>query len=294
MSTQAIAAQPIGASSVSQRGGYLWYAVRKSRSAQLGIVLMLLVLLAAVLGPLLWQVDPAATEAPPLAPPSLSLPFGSDQYGRDLFSRVLNGLRLDLAISVFVAALATTLGAVIGVLVGYLGGGVEQGAMRVTDVMLAFPGFILALAIAAFLGNDIRNVILALTIAYTPVMVRLVRGQALSLRSSQFILASRTMGAPAWWIVLLHMLPNTLSPILVQATLFMAWAVLDTAGLSFIGVGIAPPTPELGSITGEGASYLVSGSWWYAVLPGIVIMLVVLAFNLLGDAARDVLDPHAD
>jgi peptide/nickel transport system permease protein len=294
MASAAIAPRATNRAAFGGRTGYVWYAVRRSVSAQAGIVLLAVVLAAAVVGPALWQTDPAATDARPLTPPGLNLPFGSDQFGRDLFSRVLNGLRLDLAIGVFVALLATFVGALIGVLVGYIGGGVEQGLMRVTDVMLAFPGFILALAIAAFLGNDIRNVILAIAIAYTPVMVRLVRGQALSLRTAQFILASRTIGAPAWWIVLLHMLPNTLSPILVQATLFTAWAVLDTAGLSFIGVGIAPPTPELGSITGEGASFLVSGAWWYAILPGIVIMLVVLALNLLGDGARDIVDPHSD
>jgi len=293
MATQAVAQEPVDLPRFGGRSSYLWYTIRRSTSAQAGIVLLTCILLAALAGPALWQIDPAVTDAPPLAPPDLLLPFGSDQFGRDLLSRVLNGIRLDLAIAVFVALLATILGSTIGVLVGYVGGWVDQVLMRVTDVMLAFPGFILALSIAAFLGNDIHNVIIAIAIAYTPVMVRLVRGQALSLRSAQFILASRTIGAPSWWIMLLHMLPNTLSPILIQTSLFTAWAVLDTAGLSFIGVGIRPPTPELGSITGEGAAFMVSGAWWFAILPGIVIVLVVLALNLIGDAVRDILDPHS-
>ena len=212
MATQAVAQEPVDLPRFGGRSSYLWYTIRRSTSAQAGIVLLTCILLAALAGPALWQIDPAVTDAPPLAPPDLLLPFGSDQFGRDLLSRVLNGIRLDLAIAVFVALLATILGSTIGVLVGYVGGWVDQVLMRVTDVMLAFPGFILALSIAAFLGNDIHNVIIAIAIAYTPVMVRLVRGQALSLRSAQFILASRTIGAPSWWIMLLHMLPNTLSP----------------------------------------------------------------------------------
>ena len=289
----AVAIRSPGSRFARARSSYAWYAVRRSPSAQAGIALLALVLIVAIAGPVVWHTDPAATDARPLSAPDGSLPFGSDQYGRDLLSRVLNGVRLDLAIALVVALLATVAGALIGILVGYLAGWVDQVLMRVVDVMLAFPGFILALAIAAFLGNDIRNVVVAIAIAYTPVMVRLVRGQALSLRNAQFILASQTLGAPRWWIMLLHLLPNTLSPILVQATLFLAWAVLDTAGLSFIGVGIRPPTPELGSITGEGAAFMVSGAWWYAILPGLAIMLVVLAVNLIGDAVRDILDPHS-
>ena len=294
MTTEAIAQQRLDARRSTGLSSHVWYSVRRSASAQVGIVLLALVLVAAVAGPALWRTDPAATGAHPLVAPAIALPFGSDQYGRDLLSRVLNGIRLDIAIAVFVAVLATVLGALIGVLAGYAGGWVEQALMRVIDVMLAFPGFILALAIAVFLGNDIRNVIVAIAIAYTPVMVRLVRGHALALRSAEFVVASRSIGAPGWWIMLLHMLPNTVSPILVQTTLFLAWAVLDTAGLSFIGVGIRPPTPELGSMTAEGASYMVSGAWWYAILPGVAIMMVVLPFNLIGDAVRDIVDPHSD
>ena len=293
MATRVIAPERKEPSRRRRRSDYVLYAIRQSVSAQFGLVLLAAVLLVAVAGPAAWPVDPAATSSNTLAAPSLSLPFGSDQYGRDILSRVLNGIRIDIAIAVFVAALATVVGALFGVLAGYMGGWVEQAVMRVTDVMLAFPGFILALAIAAFLGNDIRNVILAIGIAYTPVMIRLVRGHALSLRNAQFILSSRAIGAPRWWMMLFHVLPNTVSPMLVQTTLFLAWAVLDTAGLSFIGVGIRPPTPELGSMTAEGAAYMVSGAWWYAVLPGIVIMLIVLSFNLVGDAVRDILDPQS-
>jgi peptide/nickel transport system permease protein len=158
--------------------------------------------------------------------------------------------------------------------------------------MLAFPGFVLAIGIAAVLGNDTRNVVTAVAIAYTPVMVRVVRAHALALRSAQYVVASKAIGTSPWRIMRRHLVPNTVSPILVQLTLFMAWAVLDTAGLSFIGVGIRPPTAELGSMTAEGADFVVSGSWWYSLFPGVVIMALVLAFNLLGDALRDMFDPQ--
>src|SRR5262245_28295556 len=164
--------------------------------------------------------------------------------------------------------------------------------MRITDVLMAFPGFILAIGIAAVLGNDIRNVITAIAVAYTPVMIRVVRAHTLALRSAGYVTASKAVGTSSWRIMRSHLVPNTLSPILVQTTLFMAWAVLDTAGLSFIGVGIRPPTAELGSMTAEGAEFVVSGSWWYSLFPGVVIMALVLAFNLLGDALRDMFDPQ--
>ena len=276
-----------------ERWRYGWYVLRRSPSGLLGLGVLAIVLLAAAFGPSLWTRDPAATDpAQTLVAPNAANPFGTDNYGRDLLSRTFHGARLDLGVAVVVTLVATIAGTVIGVASGYLGGRFDQVAMRITDVLMAFPGFILAIGIAAVLGNDIRNVITAIAVAYTPVMTRVVRAHALSLRSAPYVLASRAIGTSSWRIMRSHLVPNTLSPILVQATLFMAWAVLDTAGLSFIGVGIRPPTAELGAITAEGAEFVVSGSWWYALFPGVVIMALVLAFNLLGDALRDVLDPH--
>jgi peptide/nickel transport system permease protein len=287
---QSLAAGMRDGMAVRVRSTYLWYAVRRRPSMLVGFAVVAVVLACAIVGPAIWTIDPSRVSSDVLLPPSRLYPFGTDQYGRDLLARVLNGSRLDVAVAAVVCILATLIGSTIGAAVGYLGGWVEQVAMRITDVLLAFPGFILALAIAVFLGNDIRNVIFAIAVAYTPVMVRLIRGHALALRKAQFVLAAKGMGASARSIVLGHVLPNTLSSVLVQATLFMAWAVLDTAGLSFIGVGIRPPTAELGSMTGEGADFLISGSWWFALLPGLVIMVIVLGFNLVGDAVRDLFD----
>lgn len=276
-----------------ERWRYGWYVLRRSPSGLLGLAFLAAVLLAAAFGPSLWTVAPAATDpANTLAAPSGAHPFGTDNYGRDSLSRVFHGARLDLGIAVVVAAIASVLGAVVGIASGYLGGRVDQVLMRFNDVMLAFPGFVLAIGIAAVLGNDTRNVVTAVAIAYTPVMVRVVRAHALALRSAQYVVASKAIGTSPWRIMRRHLVPNALSPILVQLTLFMAWAVLDTAGLSFIGVGIRPPTAELGSMTAEGADFVVSGSWWYSLFPGVVIMALVLAFNLLGDALRDMLDPQ--
>jgi peptide/nickel transport system permease protein len=276
-----------------ERWRYGWYVLRRSPSGLFGLAVLAIVLVAAAFGPSLWTLDPDATDpAATLLSPSAAHPFGTDNYGRDILARVFHGVRLDLGVALVVALVATVAGTVIGVATGYLGGRVDQIAMRVTDVLMAFPSFILAIGIAAVLGNDIRNVITAISVAYTPVMIRVVRAHTLGLRSAQYVLASKAVGTSSWRIMRSHLIPNTLSPILVQATLFMAWAVLDTAGLSFIGVGIRPPTAELGAMTAEGAEFVVSGSWWYALFPGLVIMALVLAFNLLGDALRDILDPH--
>jgi peptide/nickel transport system permease protein len=272
---------------------YGWYVLRRSPSGLLGLAVLAIVLFAALFGPSLWTRDPAATNPRnTLVAPNADDPFGTDNYGRDLLARTLHGARLDLGVALIVAVVATIAGTVIGIASGYLGGRFDQIAMRFTDVLMAFPGFILAIGIAAVLGNEIRNVVTAIAIAYTPVMIRVVRAHTLGLRSAQYIVASKAVGTSSWRIMRSHLVPNTLSPILVQMTLFMAWAVLDTAGLSFIGVGIRPPTAELGAMTAEGAEFVVSGAWWYALFPGVGIMALVLAFNLLGDAVRDILDPH--
>ena len=276
-----------------ERWRYGWYVLRRSPSGLLGLVMLAIVLFGAAFGPSLWSQDPAATDTSnTLAPPNADHPFGTDSYGRDILARTFHGARLDFGIAVVVALVATLVGTAIGVAAGYLAGRFDQIAMRGTDVLMAFPGFILAIGIAAVLGNDIRNVITAIAIAYTPVMIRIVRAHTLGLRSAQYVVASKAVGTSSWRIMRSHLVPNTLSPILVQSTLFMAWAVLDTAGLSFIGVGIRPPTAELGAMTAEGAEFVVSGAWWYSLFPGLVIMALVLAFNLLGDALRDILDPH--
>jgi peptide/nickel transport system permease protein len=262
----------------------------------LGFALLAIIVLIALLGPLLVRDDPLATEAS-LARigPSTEHPFGNDASGRDILSRAVYAIGLDLMVALVVSLVATLVGAAVGLVSGYVGGLFDQVLMRGVDILMAFPGFLLAVTVTAVLGNNVRTIVLALGIAYAPVAVRVVRAQVLSLREAQFIEASRAIGTPTWEIVVYHLLPNTYSVLLAQATLFMAWAVLDIAGLSFLGLGIKPPTPELGAMTADGAEHMVSGRWWMSVFPGGFIMLMALSFTLIGDGLRDLLDPrHRD
>jgi peptide/nickel transport system permease protein len=273
-----------------------WNTLRANQSITFGIGLLTIIILIALLGPLLVRYDPLATEAAlARVGPSIEHPFGNDASGRDVLSRVVYAIGLDLMVALVVSLLATIVGAAAGLVSGYVGGLFDQLLMRGVDILMAFPGFLLAVTVTAVLGNNVRTIVLALGIAYAPVAVRIVRAQVLSLREAQFIEASRAIGTPAWEIVVYHLLPNTYSVLLAQATLFMAWAVLDIAGLSFLGLGIKPPTPELGAMTADGAEHMVSGRWWMSVFPGGIIMLMALSFTLIGDGLRDLLDPrHRD
>jgi peptide/nickel transport system permease protein len=270
-----------------------WLILRSHPSLLLGLILLVVIIGIAILGPMLVETDPIDT-MPRLSrqPPSDVYPFGNDASGRDILSRVVHAIRLDLMVAVGVAVAATVAGTSIGLLSGYVGGIVDQILMRLVDILMAFPGFLLALTVTAVLGNNIRTIVFALGIAYSPVMIRVVRAQVLSLREAQFIEASKAIGTPTWEIILFHLLPNTYSVLLAQATLFLAWAILDIAGLSFLGLGIKPPTPELGAMTAEGAEQMISGRWWMSVFPGAFIMLMALTFTLIGDGIRDILDPR--
>jgi len=290
------AATPIAARTTSLPVRDWWRTLRQSRSITLGLFMLALIVLIAVIGPLLARYDPLATDAALARQgPSEEHPFGSDASGRDVLSRVIYAVGLDLMVALVVSLVATTVGASVGLVSGYIGGLFDQVLMRGVDILMAFPGFLLAVTVTAVLGNNVRTIVLALGIAYAPVAVRVVRAQVLSLREAQFIEASRAIGTPVWEIMLYHLLPNTYSVLLAQATLFMAWAVLDIAGLSFLGLGIKPPTPELGAMTADGAEQMVSGRWWMSVFPGGFIMLMALSFTLIGDGLRDLLDPrHRD
>jgi ABC-type dipeptide/oligopeptide/nickel transport system permease subunit len=271
----------------------MWGALRHYPSLLLGLFLIFVILLVAALGPLLVDNDPLDTMPQfARAEPSDEFPFGNDASGRDILSRVVHAVRLDLAIAGVVALVATVMGTMAGLVSGYIGGILDQVLMRFVDILMAFPGFLLALTVTAVLGNNVRTIVFALGVAYSPVIIRVVRAQVLSLREAQFIEASRAIGTPTWEIILYHLLPNTYSVVLAQATLFLAWAVLDIAGLSFLGLGIKPPTPELGAMTAEGAEHMVSGRWWMSVFPGGFIMLMALTFTLIGDGLRDMLDPR--
>ena len=258
-----------------------------------GLGLLAGLVLLAYLGPLVDGTSPTSTAYGILRPPSAAHPFGTDELGRDVFVRVLYAIRLDLQLALVITLLATVAGGLIGLFSGYLGGAVDLVVMRVVDIMMSIPVFILALITAVVLGNTEQTMVLAIAFAYTPVAVRIVRSQVLSLRELPMVETSRAIGTPASRIVVWHILPNTYSVLIAQATLFLAWAILDTAAMSFIGVGVHPPTPELGAMIAEGAQYIVSGEWWLSVFPGIFIAVLVIAFNLVGDGLRDRLDPRS-
>lgn len=253
----------------------------------LPVALLTVIAATAVWGKVAPPVNPVLTRASQqLLAPGAGHLLGTDQYGRDVFSRIIAGGSTDLLVAIVVTLISFSIGVVCGSLAGYAGGWIDDVVMRVSDVIMSFPSFLLALAITAILGNSLRNVLIAISIAYTPYFIRLTRGEMLSARTTDYAENARALGNPQWRTLILHLLPNCLGPALVQASLTMGWSVLDVAGLSFLGLGIRPPTPEWGADVGLGASNLVAGQWWTSCFPGFAILLTVVAFNLLGDALR--------
>jgi peptide/nickel transport system permease protein len=206
---------------------------------------------------------------------------------------VIYATRLDLAIAASVALSASAIGSLIGGVAGYYGGWLDDGVMRIADVLFAFPAFILAMAITGVLGDSVPNVIIAIATAYTPFFIRLTRGEMLTVRTQQYADAARSVGNPGWRVMLVHLLPNALTPSLMQAPLVFSWAILDAAGLAFLGLGITPPTAEWGVLVSEGAQRITTGEWWVWLFPGAAIVLASLAFSLVGDSLRD-LNTHRD
>ncbi len=227
-----------------------------------------------------------------LQPPSLTYPFGTDEEGRDIFSRVLYGTRISLGAAIVTLAVALGIGVPLGAIAGGIGGLVHAVLMRVTDVFLAFPGVLLAIAIAAFLGPSLRNAIIAIAVSWWPFYARLVRNQAISLRQRQFVRSAKVIGSPRRTIVFRHILPNAMGPTIVMASLDLGSVILTLAALSFLGLGAQPPTPEWGLMVNESRNYFL-GAWWYMFFPGMAITLTVLAFNVIGDGIREVLDPKS-
>lgn len=257
-----------------------------------GLWIMCTFVLLALLAPLVSPYDPLDQDIPAgLTPPSAKYPLGTDKLGRDILSRMLYGARISLTVGAVVVALAGSFGAMVGLLSGYLGRWPDELLMRLTDIFFAFPSLILAMAIAGALGPSLENALIAVAVVTWPVYARLVRGQVLSLREQEFIQAARLVGAPASRIISRHLLPNTMAPLLVQATFDMGAIILTVAGLSFIGFGAQPPTPEWGVMISEGRNYITT-QWWLTGVPALAILLLVAAFNLVGDGLRDVLDPR--
>ncbi|OGL60584.1 MAG: peptide ABC transporter permease [Candidatus Tectomicrobia bacterium RIFCSPLOWO2_12_FULL_69_37] len=249
--------------------------------------------LVAIFGPGLAPYDPLASDAAnTLKPPSGAHLFGTDDLGRDVFSRVVVSTRLDLAISVAAVSLSFAFGSLAGGCAGYFGGAVDRMVGRFVDTIMAFPLFVLAMGIVSALGNTVENIVYATAIINFPFYARVARAEASARRGAGYIEAARLSGNGHGRILLFHLGPNILPPMMVQISLNMGYAILNAAGLSFIGLGVRPPAAEWGIMVAEGAKFIVSGEWWLAIFPGAALMLAVLCFNLLGDGLRDLFDPR--
>lgn len=275
-----------------RRAFTLW---RKSlgRSVRLwtGAAVFVAVVLAALLAPLITTQDPISNNlAQRLQPPSPANLFGTDDFGRDVFSRIIWGARVSLLVGVIVVAVAVVGGATVGLVAGYLGGRIDTLVMRVVDVMLAFPALLLALAVMAALGSNLVNVMIAIAVAFLPRFARLQRSVVLAVRERDFVLSADALGASRFRILTRHVLPNCISPVIVMATVSAADAILVESSLSFLGLGVQPPAPTWGAVISDGRSFLQNAPW-ISGLAGAAIMVTVLGLNLLGDGLRDLLDP---
>jgi peptide/nickel transport system permease protein len=274
-------------------------ALRQFRQSPLslaGLAIIVVLLMIAVVGPFLVpypdDVSGALNIKERLDAPSAQHLFGTDQAGRDVFTRVIVGARVSLVAGLVVIALALTVGTLLGAVAGFFGGRVGEAIMRVTDIFLTIPDLILAMAFAAALGPGLFNVMIAVSLVWWPGYCRLARANVVALRDSQFAEAAQSIGASRGRVLFTHVLPNAFPTILVKASMDIGFAVLTTAALGFIGLGTQPPTPDWGVMIADGRQY-VREAWWFSTFPGIAILLTVLAFNLLGDGLRDVMDPRA-
>jgi peptide/nickel transport system permease protein len=269
-----------------------WRRFRKETTAVVGLVIIIIFGLLALFAPLVSPYAPLAQNIPAsLAAPGVDHWFGADKLGRDILSRIMYGARISLVSGVAVITMAGLFGSFVGLLAGYTRGWADEALMRVTDIFFAFPSLILAMAIAGALGPSLQNALIAVAVVTWPVYARLVRGQMLILREREFVQAARLVGATDGLIMRRHLLPNTLSPLLVQASFDMGGVILAVAGLSFIGFGAQPPQPEWGVMISEGRNYITT-HWWLTFFPAISMLLAVAGFNLVGDGLRDVLDPR--
>jgi len=269
------------------------HVVTENPVTLVAFALLLAFVLLAIVGPALVPYDPLASDAAhKLEAPSRTHWFGTDQVGRDILSRVIVATRLDFAISLSAVALSFALGSLAGTCAGFFGGWTERLVSRVVDTIMAFPLFVLAMAIVAALGNTITNVVYATAIINLPFYARMARAETNVRREAGYVEAARLAGNGPARVVAFHIFPNCLPPMMVQLSLNMGWAILNAAGLSFIGLGVRPPIPEWGIMVADGAAFMVSGEWWVALFPGLALMLAVFCFNLLGDALRDIIDPR--
>lgn len=270
-----------------------WRTLRRHPRVLISGVFISLLILIALLAPVLTRDNPEVSH-PSRAnqPPSVTHLLGTDDLGRDVLARMIWGSRVSLAVGIIAVGIGLTFGVLLGMLAGYRGGLTDLLIMRAIDALLAFPGLLLAISITSALGPNLRNAMIAIGVVAIPVYTRLTRGQVLQIRTREYVEAARAIGASEPRVAAFHILPNILNPLIVQASLSIAFAILAEASLSFLGLGVQPPTPTWGSDINHARAYLSNGFWWMSVGPGVAILLTVLSFNFLGDSLRDLLDPR--
>ena len=274
------------------RYDFEFYLLRRNPVTLLGLGIIIIAVLVALFGPLIAPYDPLdVVPKERLQGPSTTHLMGTDEYGRDVFSRVIYATRVDMIIAVSAVSIAMVIGVFLGAVAGFFGKIVGEVIMRILDVIQAFPAFILAMELAVSIGSGKTTIIYVVAFIMVPIFARLMRSEILSARERGYTEAARCMGASELEIIFKHLLPNSVTPILVQFALSMSYAILDAAALSFIGLGVRPPEAEWGSMINLGVGYISSGQWWLSIFPGLVMAITILGFNLLADGMRDVFDP---
>lgn len=270
------------------------YLLSRNRLTRLSLGVVILLVLTALVAPFIVpypeHIEAETNPVDKLLPPSGKYFFGTDELGRDIFSRVIYGTRISLQTALIAVGLALLIGIPLGAIAGATGGMVDEVIMRITDIFLSFPPLLLAIAIAAFLGPSLENAMLAIAVSWWPWYTRLIRGQAVSIRERQFVKAAKAIGTPPARIIFGHIVPNCIAPVIVQASMDIGGVILTIASLSFLGLGAQPPTPEWGLMVSTSRNYFLN-AWWYSIFPGLAIFVTVLVFNLLGDGLREILDP---
>ncbi|MCG8539489.1 MAG: ABC transporter permease [Clostridia bacterium] len=272
----------------------VWRRLRKNKMAMVGLGILIILIVSALSAPLIADYEDVVIKQDlinKLEEPSLEHIFGKDEFGRDIFARIIWGARVSLVVGIVAVGISVISGGTLGAVAGYYGGKLDTVIMRIMDIFLAIPSILLAIAIVSALGPSIINLMIAIGISYVPTYARIVRASVLSIREQEFIEAAKAIGASDFRIILRHIIPNALAPVIVQGTLGVAGAILSTAGLSFIGLGIQPPAPEWGAMLSTSRAYL-RYAWHVTTFPGVAIMITILALNLLGDGLRDALDPR--
>ena len=267
--------------------------IRQNRVTSGAFIVFFIIVLVGIFGPYAVPYDPLASHTEQaFQPPSSAYWLGTDHLGRDIFSRIVVATRLDLTIAVSAVAISLFFGTILGCVAGYFGGWVDRIQSRIVDTIMAFPLFVLAMGIVAALGNTVANIVYATAIINFPFYVRVARAEVNVRRNVEFVNAARISGNNDMRLIFVHILPNIVPPMMVQVSLNMGWAILNAAGLSFIGLGVRPPQAEWGIMVAEGTNYIVSGEWWIFLFPGIALAFTVLCFNFLGDGLRDIMDPR--